>query len=660
MQAGLAARNMAVPARCYTRMQDPSRVGVYVSDLERGFQLEDWEVHPQQNLLTGPAGEVHLTPRCMDVLVLLAKRAGEVVDRDEFSESIWHPVIVSDATLTRHISMLRKLLGDETDEPRFIETIPKRGYRLVAMVRPLPAAPDQEQAEPAAPHAPGDRTLHAQRRTRLSVLLVLLLALGVAGMLTFLPREAEIEAPSSIAVLPFEAFGMEHEEVLTDGLHHDLLTRLSLIDELRVISRTSVKRYRDTVLPITEIAAELGVQWVVEGAVQREGDEIQVNAQLIDGANDTHIWARTYRRDLNAENIFAIQTDIVEDIARSLATKIGPVQEQQVRAAPTRSLAAYNLTHQGRAYLRARDEEAVEQALAFFGKAIEQDPDYALAWIGLANALGTLHDYGYRPLDEIVPEAETAIKRAKELNPDLPEVHVSLAGLYAARGNRPKANRFLRRAITLGPSHAKAHSHLSWNYQLTGMADEALDSARKAVELDPFSQEAQTNLVGALMANGHYPEALQQARDMEAQALPYLDNFYKGLALHFKGRYRDAIETLEPMEVAWAGGGTRAVQALAHVELGERQQARALHDELLERGHHFSAGLVLAALSEIEAAVATFDQIEQWGHWPALAMNLYREMLIPGELLDDPRFEALQTDLWQQQGLHDAEQPHKP
>ncbi|QOC23010.1 winged helix-turn-helix domain-containing protein [Wenzhouxiangella sp. AB-CW3] len=625
-----------------------------MSDLERGFQLEDWEVHPQQNLLTGPAGEAHLTPRCMDVLALLAKRAGEVVDRDEFSVSIWHPVIVSDATLTRHISMLRKLLGDETDQPRFIETIPKRGYRLVATVRPLPAAPDQEQAEPAAPHAPGDRTLHAQRRTRLPALLVLLLALGVAGMLTFLPREAEIEAPLSIAVLPFEAFGVEHEEVLTDGLHHDLLTRLSLIDELRVISRTSVKRYRDSVLPITEIAAELGVQWVVEGAVQREGDEIQVNAQLIDGASDTHIWARTYRHDLNAENLFAIQTDIVEDIAASLAPKLSTAEKEQDHTAPTRNLAAYTLTHQGQAYLRAQDEEAAEQALAFFRKAIEQDPDYALAWVGLANALGTLHDYGYRPLEEVKPEAEAAIQRAKELDPNLPEVHVSLAGLYAARGNRPKANRFLRRAITLGPSHAKAHSHLSWNYQLTGMTVEALDSARKAVELDPFSQEAQTNLVGALMANGRYPEALQQARDMEAQALPYLDNFYKGLVLYFKGRYRDAIGTLEPMEVAWAGGGTRAVRALAHVELGERQQAQALHDELLELDYHFSAGLVLAALGEIEAAFATFDQIEQWGHWPALAMNLYGDVLIPDELLDDARFEALQSDLWQQQGLDDA------
>ena len=622
-----------------------------VSDLERGFRLEDWEVHPQQNLLVGPAGESHLTPRCMDILVLLAERAGEVVDRDELSERIWHPVIVSDATLTRHISMLRQLLGDETSQPRFIKTIPKRGYRLVATVRPLPAGTDREQGAEAVSHAPSNHTHHAQRRTRLFALLLLLATLGVAGALTFMPREAEIEDPPSIAVLPFEGFGVEHEELLTDGLHHDLLTRLSLIDDLRVISRTSVKRYRDTVLPIAEIAAELGVKWVVEGAVQKEDDKIQVNAQLIDGASDTHIWARTYRRDLNAENIFAIQADIVEDIAQSLATKLGPSEERQVHAAPTRSLAAYTLTHQGRAYLRARDEEAVEQALAFFRKAIEQDPDYALAWVGLANALGTLHDYGYRPVEEVMPEAEAAIKRAMELDPDLPEVHVTLAGLYAAQGNRTKANRSFQRAITLRPNHAKAHSHLSWNYQLIGMASEALDSARTAVELDPFSQQAQTNLVGALMANGQYQEALQQARYMEAQPLPYLDNFYKGLALYFKGRYRDAVETLEPMEVAWAGGGTRAVRALAHVELGEQQQARALHDELLDLGHHFSAGLVLAALGEIEAAFATMDRVEHWGHWPALAMNLYRDTLMPSELLSDPRFERLQADLWQQQGL---------
>ena len=625
-----------------------------MSDLERGFQLENWEVHPQQNLLVGPAGEVHLTPRCMDVLVLLAERAGEVIERDVFSERIWHPVIVSDATLTRHVSMLRKLLGDESGHPRFIETIPKRGYRLVATVRPLAAASDPHQGLPGSSIAADRNAPDSTRRTRLAVLIVLLVALGVTGTLSFMPHDVEVEDPPSVAVLPFEAFGHEAQELLTDGLHHDLLTRLSYIDDLQVISRTSVKRYRDTALPIADIAAELGVAWVVEGAVQREDDEIQVNAQLIDGASDTHIWARTYRRDLNAENIFAIQTEIVEDIAQSLAAKLDPAERKQVHTVPTSSLAAYTLTHQGRAYLRARDEEAVEQSLEFFRKAIEQDPDYAPAWVGLASALGTLHDYGYRPSGEVMPEAEAAIERAKALDPDLPEVHVSLAGLYAAQGNRPKSNQSFQQAIALRPGYAKAHSHQSWNYQLIGMADEALDSARTAVELDPFSQQAQTNLVGALMANGHYEEALEQARYMDAQSLPYVDNFYKGLALYFKGRYRDAVETLEPMEVAWAGGGTRAVRALAHVELGERQQARTLHDELEELGYHFSAGLVLAALGETEAAFAALDEIEHWGHWPALVMNLYREALMPDALLTDPRFETLQADLWQQQGLDDT------
>jgi TolB-like protein/DNA-binding winged helix-turn-helix (wHTH) protein len=627
----------------------------FVSDLDDGFRLEDWDVHPRQNLLTGPAGQIHLTPRCMDVLVLLARRDGQVVDRDEFSKNIWHPAVVTDDALTRHISTLRKSLGDDPDQPRFIETIPKRGYRLVAAIQPLASEPTAEQPS-AASVSPGSMEMPSRRAAntfRPYGLILLAAAVGLAGLLIHTSRQTETEPAPSIAVLPFEAFGMADDDLLTDGLHHDLLTRLSHIDDLRVISRTSVKRYDDTILPITDIAEELGVAWIVEGAVQRFGDEIQLNAQLIEGASDSHVWAKTYRRDLSAENIFAIQSEIVEDIAASLEATLSPTEEERLQAAPTENLASYTLAVQGRAYLDARTEDGAEQALVFFRNAIQQDPDYAIAWVGLADALTMLHDYGYRSPGEVLPEAEAAIERALDLNPDLAEAHASLGALHSTLVRMPEALRSLKRATALRPGYAEAHNWLSWNYQLIGMASKALESAKIAVELNPFSQEAQANLVGSLIGEGRFPEALLQARFMDSLSLPFTGNFNKALALYFNGKYRETIKTLEPMQVAWAGGGPKAVRALAHVKLGEQHQATILHEELLSLGHYFSAGLVLAALGDVEAAFAVMAEIDYWDHWPALAMNLYLETMMP-DLVNDPRFADLLSDLRRQHGLDDA------
>ena len=622
-----------------------------MSSLDAGFRLDEWEVHPEQNRMAGPAGEVHLTPRCMDILVLLAERAGQVIHRDEFSERIWHPAVVTDDALTRHISNLRQSLGDDTGEPRFIETIPKRGYRLVAHVQPLQTTPVSTQSqEPQRSSVGADqqtRTGALAQRTLLTM--VLALALGLAAVLMHVTRQPGPEASPSIAVLPFEAFGTDEGSPLIDGLHHDLLTRLSHIDDLRVISRTSVKRYRDTLLPIKDIAAELGVTWIVEGAVQQVGDEIQLNAQLIDSATDSHIWAHTYRRELTAENLFAIQADIVEDIASSLETSLTPAEADQVGAVPTENLDSYTLYVQGRTFLDTRTENGMEQALVFFHEAVEQDADYALAWVGLADALALLHDYGYRDEGEVLPDAEHAIERALVLNPDLAEAHASRGLLHSTRREGPAALRALQRSTELRPGYAEAHNWLSWNYQVLGFAPEALASAEKAVSLNPFSLEAQANLTGSLIANGQYETALRQARYLNALSLPFTDNFNKGLALYHTGKFREAIETLEPMRVTWADGGAQAVRAMAHIELNEEQKARALLNELHELGDHFSAGLVLAALGDHEAAFAEFDRIEQWHYWSALALNHYYPLLEP--IRSDPRFESMMIALRQYYGL---------
>ena len=466
------------------------------------------------------------------------------------------------------------------------------------------------------------------------------------------PTEAPIagnDKDHSIAVLPFEALGGGDESPFVDGLHHELLTRLSHIRELRVISRTSVRQYQDTTMSIPDIGTALGAAWILEGGVQQIGDQIQLSARLFEAATDSQIWANTYRRALNAENLFGIQAEIVDDIATSMEAQLASSEAALVEQVPTQSLTSYALYVRGQTYLDTRSQDSMEQALNFFRNAVEDDPDYALAWVGLADSLILLHGYGYRAPDNALPEAETAVKRALQLEPDLAEAYASLGGLSGARGDLPGAIELLKQATELRPGYAEAHNWLSWNYQLLGFAPEALESAEKAVSLNPFSPEALTNLVGSLLANGQYDEALRQARHMHELSLPFTDDLNKALALYYTEHYHEAIDLLDGMQAAWAGGGAMALKAMTYIAIGEEQAAKGLLDELNESGDHFSIGMALAGLGERDAAFASFEKIEQWQAWPALVMHHYPDIL--GDIPSDPRFESMLIDMRHDYGL---------
>lgn len=264
-----------------------------------------------------------------------------------------------------------------------------------------------------------------------------------------------------IAVLPFGTIGTTEVPPFTDGIHGDLLTRLSRLSGLQVISRTSVLPYRDTDTPIRQIARELGVRWVLEGEVQEAGDQVQVNTRLVDAQADQQVWARDYRRDLTAESLFDIQGDITEKIARSLKAELTPEEKRQVEQRPTDNLAAYRLYAQGRGNLDQRTEEGIRQALDYFQRAIEQDPDYALAWAGLTDALSLFAFYGFTPPDD-APDPMGAARRAVDLDPKLGEARTSLGIHHAIRHEGPAALQELSRAVGLAPSYAEAHIWLGW------------------------------------------------------------------------------------------------------------------------------------------------------------------------------------------------------
>jgi len=597
--------------------------------LDSGFRLHEWQVRPTQNRLIGEDGEIRVTPRAMQVLVCLAESAGDVVTREDFNERVWQPAIVTDDALTRCVSELRRHFGDRADDRRFIETIPKRGYRLVAPVEPVDAT-DQ-------PPAPALSARSGQPAER---------------------------APNSIAVLPFEPIGAATAVPIADGIHHDLLTRLSGIAGLRVISSTSVRRYRDTELGLPEIAAELGVTWIVEGAVQQAGEYFQVNVQLIDAADDRHLWARTYREAYSAGDLFAIQGEILDDIASSLEATLDIGERGRDVPAATGDLEAYSRYMQGRSFLDTRTEPGMRQALVYFRAALERDPGYALAWVGVADAAMLLYDYyNQGPPERVRPEVEKALDRALQIDPELAEAHAS-RGLYhmshAAFGALraeglagSQAVAWLQRAVELQPGYAEAWNWLAWVLQLLGHADQALACANTAIGLNPLSPEAIHNVMSSNMAMGHFGRGLREARRIEELGM-YHDTprFYEGVALHHLGRYNDAVGLLEGLQVEWAGAGPQAALALAEAARANSARAEALLEAIEAAEDHFAAGLCQAALGRTDAAFDAFARIERWGQWPALVMHHYYPEVL-GPLRADPRFAPVLVALRAYYGLQE-------
>lgn len=320
--------------------------------------------------------------------------------------------------------------------------------------------------------------------------------------------EAQV-LPSSIAVLPFSNRSANPDDAyFVDGIHDDLLTHISKIGAIRTISRTSVMQYRDTEKTIPEIARELGVGTVLEGGVQRAGQQIRINVQLIDAHNDEHLWAEIYDRHLSAENIFIIQSEISIAIAQALQAVLSPAEQQRIQAMPTQSLEAYEAYLMGKKHFSDRSVESMSRAIDDFSKATRLDQGFSLAWVGLANAR-YLHKYysGEATADDKFPEVRNALMTALELNPDAGEAYATLGLLEL---DDAVAERHFRRAIDLSPNYATAYQWYSMQLRSHDRIDEALNLIQVAVQLDPMSVTIRVNLAVVLRRLGRFDEAWEE------------------------------------------------------------------------------------------------------------------------------------------------------
>jgi len=425
---------------------------------------------------------------------------------------------------------------------------------------------------------------------------------------------AEVEPPiskQSIAVLPFDNRSRnEDDEFFVEGMHDDLLTNLARISALKVISRTSVLRYKDTEMPIPAIAAELGVATIMEGAVQRSGNKVRINVQLIDARTDEHLWAEIYDRELTAENLFAIQSEISEKIASALEATLSPREQQAISDRPTENLAAYNAYLLGRQLMARRGTEDLGRAQKEFQRATDLDPGFALAWVGIAETANLLAGNTRLSFPETMAMVEDAANKALAINPQLGEAYLSLAEVDYFRENIEQAEANYRKAIQLSPGYATAYQWYSdFLDDFPQRRREALGILRKAEELDPLSSIIQNETADQLILLGRFDDAENQLKSLLRND-PDFAPAYREMAflMDTTGRFDEQVIWLRKASDLDPGNfGLYIDQAFALLDMGDEQAFTEIKRQLADLdAQHWSTGWVetLESMSEKNYAAA--------------------------------------------------------
>jgi TolB-like protein/DNA-binding winged helix-turn-helix (wHTH) protein len=471
------------------------------SDNYQALYFEDFELDLDLCLLLRGGVDLQLRLQSFDVLRFLVERSGHLVTKEELLSEVWAGRAVTDDSVTQCLMEIRAALDDKHHTK--IKTLPRRGYLF-----DLPVSDTEPGFNQAIVHS----SFASGKKKGIALVVVGIALVLILGFLAWRPGLSPPISDLSIAVLPFDnRSNREEDQFFTDGMHDDLLATIAKIGSMKVISRTSVMAYRDTVKKIPQIAKELGVATILEGGIQRSGNQVRINVQLIDAATDEHLWAEIYDRELTAENLFAVQSEITKMIAEALQAKLSATEQQRIDARPTDNLQAYNAYMRGRQLMATRDSAKLKLATEEFNKATRIDPLFALAWVGVADSNMLLSGYSAYSAEDMLPIVEEALKNALAIDNNLGEAYASLANMHAFHKRKGEAETAYQKAIKLSPNYANAYLWYSGFLSAYPLRmREQVELARKAVELDPRSAVFSMNLGSIYRNMGLYTLAERQ------------------------------------------------------------------------------------------------------------------------------------------------------
>lgn len=552
--------------------------------MEGDFQLGPWLIQPRLNTISSAAQSKRVEPKMMQVLIYLAEHAAEVVSKEELIHAVWADTFVTDDVLLRCISELRKALEDDPKEPRYIQTIPRSGYRLVAPVQPAPEA------------KPVRRRLRNARKWAWAAGLagLVLAALALTGYLARrrlpVPPPAPARDKVMLAVLPFDNLsGDPEQEYFSDGLTEEMITQLGRLEPRRlgVIARTSAMQYKRTSKRIDQIGRELAVDYVLEGTVRRERERVRVTAQLIQVSDQSHLWADSYDRELSG--ILTVQAEVARAIAREIRLTLGgPAAAQLAESRPVRP-AAYVAYLKGNYHRHKLTAEGLEQAVKNFQSAVELDPGYAPAWLGLSDAWRMSGSWwGDLPPKQAFPLAKQAVARALELDASLGEAHGSLGWIrFVYDWDWAGAEAEFKRGIELSPNSIDAHSPYANFLRCMTRFEESRQRIERCLEIDPLSP-LELGEASVLYVTMGQPEKAEKLVLRALEVAPDFPPAIWGRAVLYAhaGKYDQAIQALEK-NAALPRPDRVSLRDLAelYLHVGKEGEARKILQRLLQTPH---------------------------------------------------------------------------
>ncbi len=625
-----------------------------------------------QRILTKGGLRIKLQDQPFQVLTMLLERPGELVSREEIRRRLWSgdTFVEFDDGLNTAIKKLRAALNDSADNPRLIETVPRRGYRFLAPVTiqgpvhqtQVAETGQSSAAESETPASSQDVAAYASssgissnpsRRARVwarsrTILAVVFLALCGAVLFSFLFKPQVFSwrpmatQKATLIVIPLDNLsGDPQQEYFSEGFTEEISTQLALVapDRLGVIGRLTAERYKHSGKDIAQIAREIPIQYVLEGSVRRDRERLRVTVQLIEAAHQTHVWAAEYDRDLG--DTLGLQQEIAVAVARQIKVKLTPERERDLTVGSAASAEAHDAYLKGLYEWNKRTEDGFHGAIMYFERAIQIQPDYAPAYAGLSNSYNLLGQYGFARQAEAYPKAKVYAQKALRLDGTLAEAYTALADVEIKYDRDwGGGERDFVRAIQLNPNYATAHLWYAEDYlTFAGRLDEAIAEAKKAREIEPLAPIVGTIVAETYFVARDYDQAIHEAKnvlDMEPTFLPALGPM--AWSYEQKGMFPEAIAAFQKgVEISHGSiaYGMKVNLAHAYALSGNKLEARKILSESLadSRKQYFppcSIAIIYTALGEKDSALDWLERCGQVENLPNLRV--------------DPRFDSLRQE----------------